>query len=103
MSVRADRLVRGTRHIAYFRKAGRPGHARRIAADLLRPDVVEIAMEYPVTTEIRSATRATTPAWRRSMPIARSAWPIWPAQATWSCCARAIRSSTARSCTCTAA
>jgi precorrin-8X/cobalt-precorrin-8 methylmutase len=29
----------------------------------------------------RSATRATTPAWRRSMPIARSAWPIWPAQA----------------------
>jgi hypothetical protein len=52
MSVRADRLVRGTRHIAYFRKAGRPGHARRIAADLLRPDAVEIAMEYPVTTEI---------------------------------------------------
>ncbi|GHC88459.1 precorrin-2 C(20)-methyltransferase [Novosphingobium pokkalii] len=52
MSVRADRLVRTTRHIAYFRKAGRPGHARRIAADLLRPDAVEIAMEYPVTTEI---------------------------------------------------
>ena len=46
MSVRADRLVRATRHIAYFRKAGRPGHARRIAADLLRPDAVEIAMEY---------------------------------------------------------
>jgi precorrin-2 methylase len=24
LSVRADRLVRGTRHIAYFRKAGAP-------------------------------------------------------------------------------
>ncbi len=52
LSVRADRLVRGTRHIAYFRKAGRPGQARRIAADLLRADAVEIPMEYPVTTEI---------------------------------------------------
>ncbi|NOW45387.1 precorrin-2/cobalt-factor-2 C20-methyltransferase [Novosphingobium sp. SG751A] len=52
LSVRADRLVRGTRHIAYFRKAGRPGQARRIAEGMLREDAVEIAMEYPVTTEI---------------------------------------------------
>lgn len=52
LSVRADRLVRSTRHIAYFRKAGRPGQARRIADGMLRADVVEIAMEYPVTTEI---------------------------------------------------
>ncbi|MGJ0238042.1 precorrin-2 C(20)-methyltransferase [Novosphingobium fluoreni] len=52
LSVRADRLVRGTRHVAYFRKAGRPGQARRIAEGMLRDDVVEIAMEYPVTTEI---------------------------------------------------
>ncbi|MEM6441466.1 MAG: hypothetical protein AAF763_17435, partial [Pseudomonadota bacterium] len=28
MSVRADRLVRGARHVAYFRKAGRKGRAR---------------------------------------------------------------------------
>jgi precorrin-2/cobalt-factor-2 C20-methyltransferase len=52
LSVRADRLVRGTRHIAYFRKAGRPGQARRIADGMLRDDAIEIAMEYPVTTEI---------------------------------------------------
>ncbi|WP_298397913.1 precorrin-2 C(20)-methyltransferase [Sphingobium sp.] len=52
MSVRTDRLVRGARHIAYFRKAGRPGQARRIVEGMLRPDAVEIAMEYPVTTEI---------------------------------------------------
>ena len=52
MSVRADTLVRGARHVAYFRKAGRAGHARRIVEGMLRPDVVEIAMEYPVTTEI---------------------------------------------------
>lgn len=52
LSVRADRLVRGTRQIAYFRKKGRPGHARRTAEGLLRADAVEIAMEYPVTTEI---------------------------------------------------
>ena len=52
MSVRADRLIRGARHIAYFRKAGRPGQARRIVDGMLRPDAVEFAMEYPVTTEI---------------------------------------------------
>jgi len=52
MSVRADRLVRGARHVAYFRKAGRPGQARRIVEGMLRDDVIEFAMEYPVTTEI---------------------------------------------------
>ncbi|WP_134680507.1 precorrin-2 C(20)-methyltransferase [Paracoccus ravus] len=52
MSIRADRLVRSARHVAYFRKAGRPGRARRIVQGMLRPDAVEFAMEYPVTTEI---------------------------------------------------
>jgi precorrin-2/cobalt-factor-2 C20-methyltransferase len=52
LSVRADRLVRGARHVAYFRKAGRPGQARRIVEGMLRADVIELPMEYPVTTEI---------------------------------------------------
>ena len=52
MSVRADRLVRSSRHIAYFRKAGRAGRSRKIVEGLLRPDAIEFPMEYPVTTEI---------------------------------------------------
>ncbi|WP_010163311.1 precorrin-2 C(20)-methyltransferase [Sphingomonas sp. PAMC 26617] len=52
MSVRSDRLVRGARHIAFFRKAGKPGQARRIVDGMLRADAIEFAMEYPVTTEI---------------------------------------------------
>ena len=52
MSVRADRLVRAARHVAYFRKAGRRGHARTIVDGMLRDDVVEFPMDYPVTTEI---------------------------------------------------
>ncbi|WP_033922780.1 precorrin-2 C(20)-methyltransferase [Sphingomonas sp. 37zxx] len=52
MSVRADRLVREARHIAFFRKAGKPGQARRIIDGMLRADAIEFAMEYPVTTEI---------------------------------------------------
>ncbi|MDO5648582.1 precorrin-2 C(20)-methyltransferase [Paracoccus sp. (in: a-proteobacteria)] len=52
MSVRADRAIRGAAHVAFFRKAGRQGQARRIVADMLRADVVEYPMEYPVTTEI---------------------------------------------------
>lgn len=52
MSVRADRLLRGATHVAFFRKSGRAGQARAIVEGLLRPDVTEYAMEYPVTTEI---------------------------------------------------
>lgn len=52
MSVRADRLVRNARHVAFFRKAGRSGRARGIVDGMLREDAVEFAMEYPVTTEI---------------------------------------------------
>ncbi len=52
MTVRADRLLRGAGHVAYFRKAGRQGQARRIADGLIAPDAVEYPMEYPVTTEI---------------------------------------------------
>lgn len=52
MSVRADRLVRGARHIAYFRKAGRKGQARAIVDGMLAAGATEHAMEYPVTTEI---------------------------------------------------
>lgn len=52
MSVRADRLVRGARHVAYFRKAGRQGQARRIVEGMLGAGAVEFPMDYPVTTEI---------------------------------------------------
>lgn len=52
MSVRADRLIRTARHVAYFRKKGRPGQARRIVEGMLAADVCEYAMEYPVTTEL---------------------------------------------------
>ena len=43
------------RHVAYFRKAGRQGQARRIVEGMLAPGVEELAMEYPVTTEIDKA------------------------------------------------
>ncbi|CAN7225939.1 precorrin-2 C(20)-methyltransferase [Bradyrhizobium sp. LjRoot220] len=52
MSVRADREVRAAKHVAYFRKKGRPGQARRIVEGMLAADVAEYPMEYPVTTEI---------------------------------------------------
>ena len=52
MSVRSDRLVRSARHVAYFRKQGWAGQARRIVEGMLRPDVTEYSMDYPVTTEI---------------------------------------------------
>lgn len=53
MSLRAHRAVTSAVQIAYFRKAGRAGQARRIVAGLLREGVVEHPMEYPVTTELR--------------------------------------------------
>lgn len=58
MSVKSDRTIRGAKHIAYFRKKGRPGQARTIVRDMLRDDVTEYPMEYPVTTELHFASDA---------------------------------------------
>jgi precorrin-2/cobalt-factor-2 C20-methyltransferase len=58
ISVRADRLIRAARNVAYFRKAGRNGQARRIVEGMLAPDVTEHPMEYPVTTELPVASVA---------------------------------------------
>ena len=52
MSLRADRAIRAAAHVAYFRKAGRAGQARRIVEGMLAPGVTEYPMEYPVTTEL---------------------------------------------------
>ena len=52
MTVKSDRVIRGAKHLAYFRKKGRAGQARTIVKDMLRDDVVEYPMEYPVTTEL---------------------------------------------------
>ncbi len=52
MSVKADRLVRAARHVAYFCKSGRQGHARSIVEGAISPSAIEYPMEYPVTTEI---------------------------------------------------
>lgn len=52
MTVRADRILRDARDVAFFRKRGRPGQARGIVDGLLSQTVQEYPMEYPVTTEI---------------------------------------------------
>lgn len=52
MSVKSHRLLAAATHVAYFRKKGATGRARRTVEGLLNPDAVELPMEYPVTTEI---------------------------------------------------
>lgn len=52
MTVRADRLLRQARHVAFFRKAGRKGQARQIVNGMIPGHATEYPMEYPVTTEI---------------------------------------------------
>ncbi len=52
ISVKAQRAIAAARHIAFFRKEGRPGQARRIVEGMQHQDAREYAMEYPVTTEL---------------------------------------------------
>ncbi len=52
MSVKAHRLLTGAGIVAYFRKAGKPGQARRMVEGLIPGDAEEWPLEYPVTTEI---------------------------------------------------
>jgi precorrin-2/cobalt-factor-2 C20-methyltransferase len=52
MTVKAHRLLTSGKHVAFFRKEGRPGRSRKIVEGLLPEAVIEFPMEYPVTTEI---------------------------------------------------
>lgn len=70
ISVRADRLIRNARLVAYFRKAGRAGQARRIVEGMLAPDTLEYPMEYPVTTELP----VNSPAYRSALASFYDDW-----------------------------
>ncbi len=52
VTVKAARLIGEAKVVAFFAKRGRPSHARAIAARYLAPGCEEIALLYPVTTEI---------------------------------------------------
>ncbi|MCB2093189.1 MAG: precorrin-2 C(20)-methyltransferase [Rhodobacteraceae bacterium] len=72
MSVRADRLVRQATHVAYFRKKGRVGQARKIVERILARDVREYPMEYPMTTEIHFSD----PEYNRALADFYDAWAL---------------------------
>ena len=52
LTLKALRVLREADVVAYFAKAGRRGHARTTVASHMRPDIVELPLFYPVTTEI---------------------------------------------------
>jgi precorrin-2/cobalt-factor-2 C20-methyltransferase len=52
LTVKAVRTIEKADVVAYFAKLGNESNARRIVADLIRPDQIEEALHYPVTTEI---------------------------------------------------
>jgi precorrin-2/cobalt-factor-2 C20-methyltransferase len=52
MTLKALRALREADVVAHFAKAGNASRARGIAESHLRPDVTELALHYPVTTEI---------------------------------------------------
>ena len=55
LTVKAVRLIQAAPVLAYFAKKGRRGNARAIVEPWLKPGVEELALEYPVTTEIHFA------------------------------------------------
>jgi precorrin-2/cobalt-factor-2 C20-methyltransferase len=52
ITLKAIRALAEADVIAHFAKAGNPSHARAIAAQHLRPQVTELPLLYPVTTEL---------------------------------------------------
>lgn len=52
MTVKARKCLMSTPVAAYFCKKDRRGHARTIVEGLLAPDVEELPLPYPVTTEV---------------------------------------------------
>lgn len=52
LTLKALRIVESVPVIAHFAKAGRHSHARAVVAERIRSDTIELALPYPVTTEI---------------------------------------------------
>ena len=52
MTLKAARVLARAPVVAHFRKRGGPGHARGSAEGMLAADVIELALDYPLTTEI---------------------------------------------------
>ncbi len=52
LTLKAARIIQSADVVVFFSKAGKRGHAHRIVADLLPPQQHEIALVYPVTTEV---------------------------------------------------
>ena len=52
MTMRAVRLIREARVIAYFAKKGRRGHARTIVDRWIEGECEELPLHYPMTTEV---------------------------------------------------
>jgi precorrin-2/cobalt-factor-2 C20-methyltransferase len=52
LTLKAMRALRDAHVVAHFAKAGNVSRARAIAADHIRPNVIELPLLYPVTTEI---------------------------------------------------
>lgn len=52
VTLKAVRLIGEAQVVAYFAKKGRPSNARRIASSWLKSGVIELALAFPVTTEL---------------------------------------------------
>jgi len=52
ITLKAIRALAEADVIAHFAKAGNVSHARTIAARHLRPEIIELSLVYPVTTEL---------------------------------------------------
>jgi precorrin-2/cobalt-factor-2 C20-methyltransferase len=52
VTLKAVRLIGEAQVLAYFAKKGRPSNARRIASSWIKPGAIELALAFPVTTEI---------------------------------------------------
>lgn len=52
MTLKAARILASADVVAFFAKAGRPGHARRIVEGALNPAAEQLRLEYPFTTEV---------------------------------------------------
>jgi precorrin-2/cobalt-factor-2 C20-methyltransferase len=58
ITLKAVKILRRVGIVSYFRKRGAPGHALTIAKPHIAPNVQQLALEYPLTTEVRFTENA---------------------------------------------
>ena len=57
ITVKAEKIIRKSEYLFFFKKKGNKGRAFEIVENIIRKDAIKVSLEYPVTTEVHFSSK----------------------------------------------